>query len=436
MASVLLGRAAPGGQAAVMKPAGAWQVEVICPGAVGSPEVVTVVTITPTAEITVTAERYERLPVFNPNAAGWSKGVPLRGVFAQECSTPGLLDPSTLRLRGGTGPEAAVFELGKDYGVEPSWGTLGRLTGGAIAEEQPVYASYRHGQLRIDSVVMSRAGRVMVRPGEPRAAAPRPPRIEEGERLLGNIWLPGRITRLGPEHLFPILETAYPEPPKKAPAPAEELLPRTMDKLRTGEPLRILAWGDSVTVGTYLANWQRDRWQEQFVARLRARFPQARIELVTEAWGGRNTDSYLGEPPGSPHNYQEKVLGAKADLVVSEFVNDAGFSPAQVEQRYSRLQADFKAAGAEWIILTPHYVRPDWMGLTQQRECDEDPRPYVKGLRQFGAGHRVALADASLRYGRLWRQGLPYNTLMLNSINHPDEWGMKIFADALLELFP
>lgn len=38
--------------------------------------------------------------------------------------------------------------------------------------------------------------------------------------------------------------------------------------------------------------------------------------------------------------------------------------------------------GAEWIILSPHYVRPDWMGLTKEREIDDDPRPYVKGDRK------------------------------------------------------
>jgi hypothetical protein len=183
-------------------------------------------------------------------------------------------------------------------------------------------------------------------------------------------------------------------------------------------------------------DWQHHRWQEQFVARLRQRFPRAEIELVTEAWGGRNTSSYLNEPPGSPHNYREKVLEVKPHLIVSEFVNDAGLNPQQVEERYGKLLADFQGIGAEWIVLTPHYVRPDWMGLTREREIDDDPRPYVAGLRQFAATHPVALADASRRYGRLWRQGTPYTTLMLNSINHPDAQGMKIFADALMELFP
>ena len=169
--------------------------------------------------------------------------------------------------------------------------------------------------------------------------------------------------------------------------------------------------------------------------RLKKRFPKAEIDLVTEAWGGQSTASYLAEPPGAEHNYQEKILAAKPDLIILEFVNDAPLNPDQVEQRYSRLLGDFQAIGAEWIILTPHYVRPDWMGLTREREIDEDPRPYVAGVRAFAAKHGIALADASLRYGRLWRQGIPYSSLMHNNINHPDIRGMKLFADSLMVLF-
>jgi len=197
--------------------------------------------------------------------------------------------------------------------------------------------------------------------------------------------------------------------------------------------LKILAWGDSVT--TY------GRWQSMFVERLKARYPQSKIELVTEAWGGRNTGSYLAEPPGSDHNYREKVLEARPHLIVSEFVNDAGMAPADVDQQYGRLLADFRGISAEWIILTPHYVMPEWMGPgfveRGQRDIDDDPRPYVAGLKAFVAAHpeHVALADAARRYGRLWRQGIPYLTLMENNINHPNVAGHRIFADALDEVF-
>jgi lysophospholipase L1-like esterase len=412
---------------------GAWEVRI----SVDEPRVMsTTVRVKPPALVAVMNEQHTALPLFNPAAGGWIKGAQLQGLRAQETTTPGLLDADSFILRAGPEPSAPVFQRGEDYELDSVWGTFGRTTNGAIKPDQAVFASYRHAQLRLDAVVLTRDGEIVLRQGDPRAAAPTPPRSEQGERHLGNIWLPGRIPKLTTENLFPILEVAFPEPPKSKPSPAERLLPKTMKKLTSGERLRLLAWGDSVTVGTYLPDWEHNRWQEQFVARLRQRFPKADIELMTEAWGGRNTSGYLNEPPGSPHNYREKVLGVKPDLIVSEFVNDAGLNPQQVEERYGRLRADFDAIGAEWIILTPHYVRPDWMGLNRERDIDQDPRPYVTGLREFAAQRGVALADASRRYGRLWRQGIPYNTLMLNSINHPDARGMKIFADALMELFP
>ncbi len=404
--------------------AGDWEVRVRVPH---GPE--QVVRVTPPVMTTVTAEKYDSLPVFNPKAGGWVKGVQLKGVRAQETTSPGLLDTASFRLRRGPEPNAPLLEPGKDYEVDLHWGTLGRVR--AEQTDQPVYASYRHAQLRLDAVVLTPSGQIVVKQGQPRAAAPEIPAIAPGERHLGNIYLAGYLTSLNAQCLFPVLENAYPE----RPVPVTPLISRLTEKLDGGGSLRILAWGDSVTDGRYLAE-PSQRWQEQFVARLRQRFPKAKIELLTQAWGGRNTRSYLNEPPGSPHNYQETVLGVKPDVIVSEFVNDASLKPDEVEERYTKLLSDFQGIGADWIILTPHYVRPDWMNLTSEHGVDQDPRPYVAGLRAFTAKHGVTLADASLRYGRLWRQGIPYNTLMLNAINHPNAFGMKLFADALMALFP
>lgn len=423
---------------ATLKLTGHWQVQVTAsaPASGGTDKEVTVtIDVPPPTLVTVRAEKYDRLPLFNPRAGGgWRKGAALRGLKAQECTSRGLLDPASLQVRAGATADSMRFEPGQDFSADLDWATFGRLPEGRIREDQPVFVDYRHGLLRLDSIVLTPGGRMEVRQGKPHAAAPLPPALADGERRLANLWLPGHISKLGQEHLFPILETAYPEPPTPGPSPAEKRLPRSLQKLREGKALRLLAWGDSVTDGGYLP--RHERWQDQFAVRLQKQYPKAKIELVTEAWGGRSTASYLAEPPGSPHNYKEKVLGARPDLIVSEFVNDAGLTPRQVEERYSRFLADFTGIQAEWIILTPHYVRPDWMGLASQRDIDNDPRPYVAGLRQFAQKHPVALADASLRWGRLWRQGIPYNTLNLNSINHPDARGMKLFVDSLMALFP
>jgi hypothetical protein len=386
--------------------------------------------VSPPEVVTVVSETILPLPEFNPNAGGWLKGARLKGVTAQECSVTGALDASSLVVKP-VAAQAPAWERGKDYEVDLDWGTVGRLVGGRIRADDAVVVSYRYAKMRLDSVVLKRDGSVVLIAGAPDVGRPLPPELGPGQTRLANIFLAGFVTGLSADCLYPVLETVYPE----TEAAVVVGLTKTMAKLRSGAALKILAWGDSVTDAGYLPEKEAGRWQEQFVSRLRRRYPSARIDLVTEAWGGRNTDSYLAEPAGSPHNFAEKVLGARPDLIISEFVNDAGLNGAQVEERYGGLLAKFGDIGAEWIILTPHYVRPDWMGLTRFRDVDDDPRLYVQALRAFGVAHGVSVADASHRWGRLWRQGLPYLTMLHNNINHPDFRGMALFADSLMPLF-
>jgi lysophospholipase L1-like esterase len=412
-----------------------WEVTASLPQT-GKPALTAVVKVAPLPVEKVENEVYGSLPVFDPKKAVYARGVHLKAVKAQEVTTPFLLLPETLVVRG-TGADAnTVYVKGQDYDGELNWGNIGRLENGRIKDKQAVQVSYQHTMLRMDSIVLTKAGKIEYREGKAVASSAMAPELKAGEKLLANIWLPGLTPKLTANNLFPVLEAIYPEPPQPHPSIAEQRIPNTMEKLRSGKKVKILAWGDSVTDGRYVPDWKVDRWQNQFVPRLRERFPQATITLSTEAWGGRNTSSYLAVKPGEEHNYQETVLGAKPDLIISEFVNDAGMSPEAVEKRYSQFAADFKAIDAEWIILTPHYIRPDWMKLDRERDIDQDPRPYVQGLRLFADKHNIALADASLRYGHLWREGIPYSSLMSNSINHPDPRGMKIFADALMEIFP
>lgn len=410
----------------VFEVAGAWQVRVTADGKSAT------LTIDPPDIVSVTDEAYETLALFQ--GPEWRRGTPLLGTKAEACSVADALEPGSLVVRDKAGADAKTYALGKDYQLEPRWAGFGRLEGGAIPADKPVYASYRYAQMRLDSVVLTADQKLEVRKGTPHVVTPRPPEIAEDETRLGNVWLAGRVKQLAPEHLFPILETAFPEVPRTGKSVMERFCPQTLAKLRAGRPVRILAWGDSVTECVYLPFAQK--WQEQFALRLRERYPGTSIVVMSEGWGGRTTTAYLKEPPGSPRNFAEKVLTLKPDLIISEFINDAYMDEAAVFENYGALLKAFRHNRTEWIILTPHYARPDWMKLTKETGVDADPRPYVRGLRLFAENNRVPLADASLRWGRLWRQGLPYSTLLVNNINHPDERGMKLFADALMALFP
>ena len=417
---------------------GDWQIQVTRVGETNAVRL----SVSPPPIRHVVAEPCLPMAVFDPNAGGWVKGYRLKQVRTQETSAKGSLVPDSLQVRSGPGPDAPLLQPGTDYQVDLEWGTLGwpALTANqeapaAVQEGRVAFASYSYGESRLDSIVGTTDGQIIIREGTPHVTVPNPPVLKAGETLLANVWLPVRVAKLTPDLLFPILEAGYPGQPARGEAVASTMIPKSYAKLVNGEPLTILAWGDSVTDGSFLPDPATERWQDQFVARLRERFPKARITLITEAWGGRNTESYRGEPPGSPHNYKEKVLAVKPDLIVSEFVNDGWLTAETTQERYGVILEEFRGIGAEWIILTPHYILPEWMGVSRLREIDNDPRGYVKGLRAFAAANHVALADASLRWGRLWRQGIPYMTLMLNAINHPDVRGMRLFADSLMELF-
>ena len=433
------GTPSPAPTAPAVDVAGAWQVRV-SPGAVtvGATRVriaapVTLV-VTPAETVVVKDERYSALPPFNENAAPWAKGAKLRGLAMFETTAADMLVPDSVVLKSAPGDAAPPLRQGTDYAVEPRWATVGRLAGGGLGPEQPVWADYQFGRGRIDSIVVDRKGQVTLLQGVPHNATPLPPSPAPGTAVIANVWVPGRLTSVTGDNLYPILEPRFPVPARKgALPPAARLLPRTWARLRDGRPLHILAWGDSVTAGGEVSDPAR-RYQDRFVALLGKRFPRASIRLTTVAWPGRNSDHFIREPPGSAYHFEEKVLQARPDLIVMEFVNDAYLTPEQVEERYSALLARFQGIGAEWVILTPHFVRPDWMGAPSVR-VEQDPRPYVAGLRRFAAAHDVALADASLRWGHLLKEGVPYVTLLSNSINHPDDRGHELFARSLMELF-
>ncbi len=385
----------------------------------------TILTLCPPSPVDVTDEVYEQLPEFNQNACPWAKGIPLKGVAAYECSLTGAFVAESIRVETLTGE---LLNAEQDYEIDSLWGLIGRLPQGRIAENEAVKISYRYYPSRMDSVFRDRSDTLSVRQGRNALATPEAPVMQEGEERLINIFYSGKCEQLTDEMIYPILEPEFSWPDEFSWA----IPNKSLSMLDAGKKVKILAWGDSVTEGAYLP--EKDRWQNQFVEALPSLFPQANVELQTVGWGGKTMTAYFSEPSGSIHNYCEQVLAKKPDLIISEFVNDAGLSPEEWKNNYSRCHDDFRSAGIEWIILTPHYVRPDWMGFISGKEIDEDPRPYVKFLREFAKEREVPLADASLLYGHLWKEGIPYQTMMVNGINHPDRRGMALFKDALMHL--
>lgn len=385
--------------------------------------------VSPGSTVKITDEQYDNLPLFG-RKGGWNDGVALKGLAAVGCSHADALKPATVAVKTVDGK---ILTRKADYDFNDKWATIGFVAGGRLTGKEKVLISYEYIPMRMDAIFVDNAGKMILRKGEPASYCPMPPDAQSGEKRLMNIYVDNKTKSLQRDNLFPVYRDKY----QVEPAPHMLLrIPNTVEKLKNGKIVRILAWGDSVTDGSYLKN-NSLRWQEQFVARLKKLYPKAEIQLFTNSWGGKSMRAFINEPANSPRNFTRSVINTKPDLVISEFVNDASLPAGCWSEYMPKVLSDFKENKIEWIILTPHYVRPDWMGLSSQNGpgIENDPRLFTQYLRKFSEDNKIALADAARIYGTLWKQGIPYNTLMTNDINHPNAAGMKIFADVLMTIF-
>jgi hypothetical protein len=159
------------------------------------------VAVTPARPLHVIDEAHVAIPEFNRSAAGWAKGAALKQLAADECTTPGLLDPESVVVRlqappepNGTGsrrgPEktwmrdrrrgsptaaehAGALVRDRDYALDELWGTVGWVAGGALdparngGKAPTAVVSYKWTPLRLDSLILTADDKIELRQGRP-----------------------------------------------------------------------------------------------------------------------------------------------------------------------------------------------------------------------------------------------------------------------------
>ena len=364
--------------------------------------------------------------------AGWSKGTRLRGCNAHDVNACGSFLPGSLEIRRNPGGD--LLEEARDYLVDSAWGHIGIGPQSRVTANDTVFASYRYSLLRMDTVQIANDGKASLKAGIPHISAPVPPEPDPGYLAVAHVFVNYRDTEVKPDQIYPVAETAA----QALTRSTAGRIPKTLAKLRAGQPVTIVCWGDSVTVGGN-ASKPELRYVDVFAAGLRERFPQSKLDVQNLSAGGSHSRQWLF-PEKSPYRGLkgsenparfDRILAAKPDLVTIEFVNDSGMTPAMVDETYSDILQ--RLNGAEVILITPHFTMWKMMGFQGMREVEK--RPYVLALREFSDKHGVALADASARWEHLWKEGLPYLTLLDNTINHPDDRGHRLFAEELWKCF-
>ncbi|NQT16567.1 MAG: sulfatase-like hydrolase/transferase [Planctomycetes bacterium] len=373
----------------------------------------------------------ERLKLSSKPPRAWAEGTKLRRLRPlgpdAGVPAPGAIDPESIVVRH----KGRDLKLGADFLADRTYGTLGLAPNASVAAEDEVEVDYRFSLRRIDSIVLAADSRHAVREGTSDLTTPKPPGLKQGDRRLANVLVDYFSDGENVE-VFPIEEG----PDKAVTFTTSGRVPRTLAKLREGKPVKIVSWGDSVTAGGD-ASSADTRYTAVFQKRLRAKFPSADVTVETIAVGGSNSRQWLYPDrfpgPQSKQTVWQRIVDAKPDLVTIEFVNDAGMTPQQVDVVYIDILRRLRKIGAEVIFITPHFTRPSMMRMKSLREPDR--RPYVHAMRAFADRRDLAVADTSSRWAHLWKEGLPYVTLLRNGINHPDDRGHALFADELMRCF-
>jgi len=211
------------------------------------------------------------------------------------------------------------------------------------------------------------------------------------------------------------------------PRPAAAELPRTLQRLAAAQPLTVCISGDSISEG-YNASGVTGAppGQPAFADLVAAGLERAHgspVTLHNFATSGWTADDGVADMP--------RVAEARPDLVIIAFgMNDAGYAEAphfaaNIEGIMNGVRAG--SPDAEFVLVSPMLPNPRWAYPVTERFG-----AYRDALSRL-CGTGAALADMTT----LWRDLLERKSvhdLSGNGINHPNDFGHRLYAQVILGL--
>jgi lysophospholipase L1-like esterase len=206
---------------------------------------------------------------------------------------------------------------------------------------------------------------------------------------------------------------------------AGSALPKTIAKLKSGAGLNICVTGDSIATGANASN-RTPPFMPGFVPLTGLGLQKAYAGTVTMtnlAVGGTWANGGVNKLP--------ETIATKADLVIIAFgMNDVdGHNPALYARNVKAIIDGVKAVSpdTEFIVVSSILANPEWNWSPADQFI-----PYRDALVPL-VGPGVAMADMT----QLWTDMMKnkrYLDLTGNGINHPNDFGQRLYAKVLLSL--
>lgn len=192
----------------------------------------------------------------------------------------------------------------------------------------------------------------------------------------------------------------------------------TLNKLKTGEELKIVALGDSLTYG-----WMTEYgFIDYLIIMLRQKYPSSNFSIYNRGIPGDTARDGL-------RRVGNDVLRLSPDLVLIQFaLNDAytGFSPEDFQHNIESIILKIKD-NTEMALLTS-------VALLHKEE-NSFAREYYKKISETGLKFDIPVVNVHEYWETKISSGINHFLLVQSDGIHPTESGYKLMAEAVFELF-
>ena len=214
------------------------------------------------------------------------------------------------------------------------------------------------------------------------------------------------------------------------PASKKTRLKNFHEKLKSGKNVKIGFYGDSITTGCNSSGTKQgglvspyaDSYPVMIIKDIQKNYPN-KIEYFNTAVGGWTSQTGLNA-------FKERVIDNNPDLLVLAFgMNDMGDSLEGYGERTEKMVLSLHEHNpkAEIVLVGTSLPNPEtnWY-LNQEKFVEELYR--LEEKYPF-----VAVADVTNVYKYLFEVGKKYRDITGNNINHPNDFGARIYAQTILK---
>jgi lysophospholipase L1-like esterase len=195
---------------------------------------------------------------------------------------------------------------------------------------------------------------------------------------------------------------------------------KTIEKLKTGEPLKLVALGDSLTYGWMVKKDYLDFLSEM----LAAKYPDGKIEVYNVGIPGDTAE-------GGLRRLHKHVLDMNPDIVSVQFgLNDmfSGYSTAQFEKNMAAIIQQLKQEARCDILLMTSVAIPD-------PHDDRQAELYYSIIIEIARQKQLPVALVHAYWKKKMAEGYRWDQLVQADQVHPTEEGHRLMAEAIMEVF-